>query len=224
MKIKGNYFQNKKCSTSQRSINEKTFPKKIKNDILYALISIYYYENALSLNINKELIFNENKIYYFINPNWIINFKKSYNYQMLLEISKSIKLNGIPITYYNFENNITSIKDYLSQNNFHFKNDEIPDDLMVNISARQKKLNNLVYYPFCYIIDMKIKNIIENYVFQGNKLNICEQKVFAKDNFIYLKFSNTITSGNLDRNFIFISNYVLFFNSSEILLNEKNFY
>ena len=223
MKIKGNYFQNKKCSTSQRSINEKTFPKKIKNDILYALISIYYYENALSLNINKELIFNENKIYYFINPNWIINFKKSYNYQMLLEISKSIKLNGIPITYYNFENNITSIKDYLSQNNFHFKNDEIPDDLMVNISARQKKLNNLVYYPFCYIIDMKIKNIIENYVFQGNKLNICEQKVFAKDNFIYLKFSNTITSGNLDRNFIFISNYVLFFNSSEILLNEKKF-
>ena len=223
MEIKDNYFQNSKFNTSQRLINEKASPKKINNDILYALISIYYYEKILSLNTKKDLIFNENKIYYLINPNWIINFKKYFNYQMLSQILKLLKLKGMPITYYNFGNNLDSIKNYLSQNNFSLKNDEIPDNLKVNISASQRKFNNLVYYPYCYIIDIKIKNIIQNYVFQGNKLNICGQKVFAKDNFIYLKYSKNIMSGNFDGNFIFITNYVLVFNSSEILLNEKNF-
>ena len=64
MEIKDNYFQNSKFNTSQRLINEKASPKKINNDILYALISIYYYEKILSLNTKKDLIFNENKIYY----------------------------------------------------------------------------------------------------------------------------------------------------------------
>ena len=223
MEIKDNYSQNIN-SIVNKNINEKTTsPKKIKNDILYALISIYYYEKLLSLNNKKELIFDENKTYYLINPNWKINFKKFYNYQILSQILKPIKLKDMPITYYNFQNIIPSLKDYLSQNNFSLKNVEIPDNLMINISACQKKINNLVYYPYCYIIDMKIMNIIQNYVFQGNKLKIYGQKVFAKDNSIYLKFSNKIIIGNLDRNFIFISNYVLLFNSSVFLLNEKSF-
>ena len=198
-------------------------PKKIEKDILYALISIYYYEKTISLNNNKELIFNENKSYYFINPNWIINFKKVYNYQMLSQILKPLKLNNIPITYYNFERNISSIKDYLSQNNFTLKNDELEKSLMNNISAILRKSDNLVYCPYCYIVDMKIKNIFLNYVFQSNRLNICGQKVFAKNNFIYLNISNNIMSGNFNRNFIFISDHVLCFSSQELLLNEKRF-
>jgi len=107
MRIKNNI-------SKKETFIHQDFPKKTKNDILYALISIYYYEQTLSFNNNKELIFNENQTYYFINPNWIINFKKTYNYQILSQILKSIKLKGIPITYYNFENNISSIKDFLS--------------------------------------------------------------------------------------------------------------
>jgi len=220
MIIKGNY--SKKLPMNRISIKQ-TSSRNTKNDILYALISIYYYEQTLSLNNNKELIFSENKTYYFINPNWIIHFKKVYNYQMLSQILKPFKINNIPITYYNFEKNISSIKDYLSQNNFALKNDELEKNLMNNISAIQKKSNNLVYCPFCYIIDMKIKNIIQNYVFTGNRLNIYGQKVFAKNNYIYLNISNNIMSGNLNRNFIFISEYVLCFSSPEFLLNEKSF-
>jgi hypothetical protein len=218
--INDNYSKKKPIN---RIGNKQASPKKTKKDILYALISIYYYEQTLSLNNNKELIFSENNFYFFINPNWIINFKKVYNYQMLSQILKSMKLKDILISYYSFEKNMSSIKEYLSQNNFKLENNELDKSLMNNISAFLKKTDNLVYCPYCYIIDMKIKNIIQNYVFQGNKLNIYGQKVFAKNSFIYLNVDNNLMSGNLDRNFIFVSDYVLCFDSPESLLKEKGF-
>ena len=138
MKNKLDSFKNKIIICNQ---NEKT-----EKDILKALISIYYYEKELDLNTNKELIFNERNTYYFINYFWIINFKKNYNYQMLSQILKSINLKGMIITYKNFENNISSIKDNLSQNNFSLENDKMPE--MINISALLRKSNNLVYYPY----------------------------------------------------------------------------
>jgi len=102
------------------------------------------------------------------------------------------------------------------------ENDILHYNIKIKISASQKKYKNSDYYPYCYIIDMKIKNIIQNYVFQGDNLNIFGQKVFAKNNFIYLNASNNIMIGNLNGNFIYVSNYVLFYNSPEILLNEKS--
>jgi hypothetical protein len=69
---------------------------------------------------------------------------------------------------------------------------------------------------------MKIKDIIQNYAFPSNRLNLNEQKVLAKNNLIYLNISNSIMSGNLNRNFIFISEYLLNFSSQQFLLNEKS--
>ena len=212
MRRKGNFSQN-------RNIKDNTNYTPIKNDILYALILIYYYEKELALNTKKELVFFQSKIYYLIDPNWIINFKKSYNYQTISQILKSI---NISITDKNFESKISSIKNYISKYDFNLENFEKSDNLLVNISASQRKYNNLIYYPFCYIIDFKIMNIIKNYVFKGNKLNINGHKVFAKNNSIYLNVSNNIMHGNLDRNFIFIADYILFFSSSEFYFNEKN--
>jgi len=217
MIINGNHFN---FEPINRIITE---PKIIKNDILYALISIYYYEKTLWLNNKKESIFNEHNFYYFINPNWIINFKKLYNYQILSQYLKHINSNGKPLTYNNYEQNINSIKIILSRNKFIFKNNEIPENLKHNIMMTdQKAIEKISYYPYCYIIDMRIKNIIQNYVFAGNNLTINEQKVFAKDSFIYLSAQNTITIGKLNQNFIFISYYVIIVKpqllSTEILL------
>ena len=100
MIINGNHFN---FEPINRIITE---PKIIKNDILYALISIYYYEKTLWLNNKKESIFNEHNFYYLINPNWIINFKKLYNYQILSQYLKHINSNGKPINYNNYEQNI----------------------------------------------------------------------------------------------------------------------
>ena len=138
MRINGNYLNNIQLNNI---VHRQASPKKIKSDILYALISIYYYEQTL-LNTNKEFLFNESKTYYFINPNWIINFKNFYNYQMLSQILKILndKNNGY-ITYYNFEQYIAEIKGYLSKNNFTFKNDEIPENLMFNKLSVEKKNN-----------------------------------------------------------------------------------
>jgi len=212
--------QNRNNIGNQNFINEKA---SFKIDILYALISIYYYEKTLSLNNKKEPVFNESKAYYFINPKWIVDFKKVYKYQILSQLLKSLKLEDISISYYNFESNLPLIKDYLSQNDFNLVNDKIPNNLMVNIFSKPNIYNNSFYYPFCYIIDIRIKNIILKYVFPGNKLNIKGKKVFAKNNSVYLNIANNIMIGNLDRNFIFIAEYALFFSSSEFLLNEKNF-
>ena len=59
MRIKNNI-------SKKETFIHQAFPKKTKNDILYSLISIYYYEQTLSFNNNKELIFNENQTYYKI--------------------------------------------------------------------------------------------------------------------------------------------------------------
>ena len=197
-------------------------PKKIKNDILYALISIYYYEQTL-LNTNKELTFNESKTYYFINPNWIINFKQFYNYQMISQILKILndKNNGY-FSFYNFEPYLTQIKKYLSKNNFIFKNDEIPENLTINrFSVEKKIIEGISFYPYCYIIDIRIKNIIQNYIFGDNNLDIKEQKIFSKDKFIYLSVQNVIMIGQFDQNFIFISHYLLIF-KPELFSNEQS--
>jgi hypothetical protein len=141
---------------------------------------------------------------------------------MLSQILKPLKIKDLPITYYNFEKNLSSIKDYLSQNNFKLENNELDKSLMNNISAFLKKTDNLIYCPYCYIIDTTIKNIIQYHVFPGNRLNISKQKVIAKNNLIYLNISNNLMIGNLNRNFIFISEYVLYFSSQQFLLNEKS--
>ena len=223
MRISNDSFKKSKIS-NQNFKNDKSPKDNIKDDILFALISIYYYEKELSLyNYNKEKIFDESKIYYLINPSWIMNLKNLYNYQILSQNLKHIKLKDINITYDNFDYYIPLINNYLSKINFNLEYDEIPEQNMINISANQINSDNLVYYRYCYIIDMKIKNIIQKYVLKSNKLDICGQKVFAKNSIIYLNIDNNIMSGNLDQNFIFVSDYVLCFNSPESLLNEKEF-
>jgi len=219
MIINGNY-------SKKVSINiiapKQTSPKKIKTDILFTLISIYYYEKALYLNNNKELIFNKNYFYYFINPKWILNFKKLYNYQMLSQYLKSLQINGMPITYYNFEKYISLIKNYLSQKYSILENEEIPENLMLNRMLSEKRIiDNISYYPYCYIIDMRIRKIIQNYFFVDKNLVINSHKVFAKDNYIFLlNQNNNIIIGKLNENFIFISHYIIFLKSSELLSNE----
>ena len=219
MRINGNYLNNIQLNNI---VHRQASPKKIKSDILYALISINYYEKTLYLNNNKELIFNKNNFYYFINPKWILTFKKLYNYQILSQYLKTIQINGMPITYYNFEKYISLIKAYLSQNHFILENEEIPENLMHNrMLTEQRIIDNISYYPYCYIIDMRIKKIIQNFVFGDKNLVINSQKVFAKDNYIFLtNQNNNIIIGKLDENYIFISHYIIYLKSSKLLSNE----
>jgi hypothetical protein len=149
--MRKSYDSYSKSKISNLNFKNDNSPKdNIKDDILFALISIYYYEEELSLNNNnKEMIFDEHKFYYLINPNWIMDFKKLYNYQKLSKILKQIKLKEKYITYNNFDNYMPLIKNYLTPNNFNLEYDEIPEHLMINISANQINSDNLVYYPFC---------------------------------------------------------------------------
>jgi hypothetical protein len=141
---------------------------------------------------------------------------------MLSQYLKTIQINGMPITYYNFEKYISLIKTYLSQNHFILENEEIPENLMHNrMLTEQRIIDNVSYYPYCYIIDMRIKKIIQNFVFGDKNLVINSQKVFAKDNYIFLpNQNNNIIIGKLDENYIFISHYIIYLKSSELLSNE----
>ena len=68
------HFEKYINNIKQRTLNIKN---DFKNDILKSLIYIFYYEKSSDINEN---IFNVDQQYYLINPDWLKEFKKYYNY------------------------------------------------------------------------------------------------------------------------------------------------
>jgi len=50
------------------------------------------------------------------------------------------------------------------------------------------KNNNFVYYSNAYIINSKILEITENYMFEGQKIEIKSTTIFNKENSIFVPF------------------------------------
>ena len=216
----------KKISFNHNINNDQ---KIIKKDILLVLISIYYYEN----NVNKVNSFNENEKYFLIKPNWIISFKEKYNYQELSNILNLCYVkegeNNIPVNYNNFENFIDNIKSLLNENEFIVGSKEIDIDLfdeknLINHNFYDKD-KKFYYCQNCYIINLKILEKIQKYIFGDKKLNIKKKEIINKDNNVFIIFSTGvsifITVGNLNEQLIFISKYVLCYNIHQIYIQEK---
>ena len=232
--------QNINLSNNNKQINkinnktDNNLQKTFQKDILRVLISIYYYEET-ELKNKKENIFNKKENYYLIKSNWIINFKKYYDYQTLSKLLNNFKLNDdkqdILINSNNFEKYISDIKTYLDKKKFNSVNKEIFKDLINNneIAAFPYKLKNtsLIYLKDCYIINSKIMNIIKKYLFGDKEFNIKEKKIFYNFNYIFLSNINNksmnIIVGYLNDELIFCNKYFLSYNSFELFLNEKEF-
>jgi len=175
---------------------QNNIQNKSKNDILKVLIYIFYYEKNI-LNIKNEISFNIKEKYYLINHIWINELKNYYNYQTISKILDRFSLteNGsnIQIDLSNLENNniLNKIKIYLNKCNINLLNKQ-PNANLKNSNMKMlpiwNKNNNFVYYSNAYIINSKILEITENYMFEGQKIEIKSTTIFNKENSIFVPF------------------------------------
>ena len=203
---------------------------KNKSNILTVLIYIYYYEKNIIYD-NKGINFNQKEKYYLIKSKWIKELKKYYSYQKISQSLDKFNHNGSnnSINLNNLSNNnlLERIKLYLNKINGNLLNKQLNanlKDTYINVLPIKNK-NNFIYYSNGYIINSKIFKIFENYIFEGQKIELKEISIFNKGNNIFLPLiENTIfvTIGSLDNIFLFKGNSCLHYRNSKIFEDEKN--
>ena len=205
---------------------------KRKKDILIVLIYIYYYEKNI-LSIKKGISFKENEKYYLIKSTWIRELKKIFDYQKISKILDAFKFaqNGSNIpSLDNLEKNniLDSIKLHLQNSNINILNKQpnvnLKDSEIKTLPIMLK--NNFIYYSEGYIINSKILEIIENYMFEGQKIKIKPIAIFNKENNIIISLirNNVFVSfGDLNNELIFTSNSCLMYYNLNNFNEEKNY-
>jgi len=221
-------------SNEQKSnrIDEKNNSNSDNNnrDILKLFIYIFYYEKSLLVD-NKDNIFDENKDYYLINPDWLNKYKEYYDYQKLYKCLNTRKINSkkIEVNYSNLDKFINSIlKIYSEKNLLNFKKNvfdttfDTMDSLNIDdMKPPSKAKNNIVFYTNCYIIDSKIFDLILK-IFQKEEIDIIKKKkIYSKNNNIYIMYLKKIIIGILNNELIFIPKYILSYDTPEIFESEK---
>ena len=206
--------------------------QKRKNDILIVLIYIYYYEKN-TLNFQKGISFKEKEKYYLIKSAWIREFKNYFDYQEISKLLDKFILtqdgSNIPSLDNLEKNNILDrIKSYLKNSNKNILNKQ-PNANLIDSDIKIlpiKFKNNFIYYSDVYIINSKILSIIENYMFEGQRIKIRPISIFNKGNniIIFLINNNVFTTfGNLNNELIFIGNSCLVYYNLNYFNNEKNY-
>ena len=213
--INDQFRLNKNFNNNNNNIQNFTFKKNInqsnKQDILRILISIYYHEKFLLKDYIYESYIQDNH-YYLINPDWINKFKNNYNYQ---EIYRSLKIidNNNQIHYTNLNN---FIDDIMQGNEYiNFQNEEKLHDLLyLEIKAEINK---------CYIIHSNIMDLIKKFGY-WNSIDLLVFNILKKENnTIYLINNNNcdIIIGKINNNLILFSEYILHYETPDILNREK---
>ena len=205
---------------------------KSKNDILMVLIYIYYYEKNI-LNIKKGISFNEKEKYYLIKSTWIKELKNHFDYQKISKKLDTFLLtqneNNIP-SLDNLEKNkiLESMKIHLNNSNINILNKQLNVKL---IDSEIKMLpikskNNFIFYSNGYIINSKILEIFEKYMFEGQKIKIKPITIINKGNNIIISFIKNkvfVTFGNLNNELIFIANSCLIYYNLNNFNDEKKY-
>ena len=198
-------------------------PEKIENDIvifpfekysniLKLLAHFYFYEKALKKNDLSVFEENENEDYYLINNDWVVNFKKYYDYKSL-HISKK----GEEINYSNLNQKFEYIYSTINALNYNKKLYEKINNID-KIKSTQKSKSNISY---AYIINSQMKKLIE-LILDKIEINLPKNKMFVKDNDIYLMCGHKIKIGHLNKNLCFEEKYIFSYRSEEILKSELN--
>ena len=195
------------------------FPFEKYSNILKFLIHINFYERALiknSLNVFED---KKNENYYLINNDWMVNFKKYYNYESLY-----IKLKkGEEINYNNLNQKFEYIYSTKSALDYNLKNlyEEINNvDKIKAIQSSNSKI------PFenahnAYIINSQMKELIES-ILDKREIDLPKNKIDVKNNNSYLICGKKIRIGNLNKYLCFREKYIFSYNTEELLESEKN--
>ena len=157
--------------------NDEIFKKKLIN----VFINIFYYEKLCSEK--KANIFNRKEYYYIINPDWLDDYKRFYNYEQLENL---LKKENKPINYFN------SGKFLKNSNILNFGKKDFSQELNTCISYIVTSNYKIIHLLKGLIIPSKIMNIIKNI----HNISIKPNEVFFNNNNIFFIKNNKIIVGN----------------------------
>ena len=207
--------------TKSNNLDKNNSNESLKDKIQTILILIFYYEK--SLNSNKKEFFNHKdykSTFYLVNPNWINNFKKYYNYQGFLSILNNYYKQKADINYYNVDREINNI--ILKAKDITFNKLKLSEDLLnrEKIKPPLEEKYKVKYYKLSFIIPSKIMNLIK-YLFANKEQLFHSTEIFHKNDDIYIIESNNIYVGNLNNQLSFSPKYIFSYNSIDLIGEEK---
>ena len=188
--------------------------------ILKLFIHIYYYEKTLLQN--PKNIFDENKDYYLINPEWLNSLKDFYDCNSYYKNFNKIRTSSnTKINYNNLNKFINGLITF--RNNINFYDNELYEKIqnIEEIKCKPNKYKKLLYFYNCYIINSEIMTMIKSIFFDKTKNIFKKRKIIFENEKLYLIYSTKITIGNLNEKLLFIPSYIFTYNSPEILESEK---
>ena len=193
--------------------------ESLKDEIQKLLILIFYYEKTV--NSNKNKIFSCKDTFYLVNPNWINDFKKHYNYQGFFDILNNYYKQNNDINYFDVDNVINDIKSKIKDININKLN--LSEDLLNKEKIRPplEQKFKVKYYKISFIIPSKIMNLIKK-LFTNNEQPFQSTEVFFKNDNIYIIESNNIYIGNLNNQLSFSPKYIFSYNSIDLIGEEKS--
>ena len=88
-------------------------------------------------------MYNNNEKYYLINPKWIIDYKKYYNYDNLCDLLLEINFSNLDECLQDIKNNYVLYSDHT----LNFDNKELSDDLsnMNNFNCVVEKIHDISF-------------------------------------------------------------------------------
>ena len=213
------YYNSLSSQEKENIINIEKLDEIRKYEIITILIYFFYYEKSLSLE-KKDDIFKNNERYYLINPEWIKEYKKYYNYDKMFDLLNNINNNNI--NYYNGDalmgNLIMSLKDKIIFNTLKLSEDLINrDKIQPNVNIKEI----IKYNQLSYIIPSKIMNIIEKNEFVDKDIYIGSVEIFTKENYIYISDFYTLTVGSLNEQLLYVPKYIFSYQTMDTLDLEK---
>ena len=193
--------------------------ESLKDEIQKLLILIFYYEKTV--NSNKNKIFSCKDTFYLVNPNWINDFKKHYNYQRFFDILNNYYKQNNGINYFNVDSVINDIKSKIKDIKINKLN--LSEDLLNKEKIRPplEQKFKVKYYKISFIIPSKIMNLIIK-LFTNKEQPFQSTEVFFKNDNIYIIESNNIYIGNLNNQLSFSPKYIFSYNSIDLIGEEKS--
>ena len=219
-----NYMNNNeyedKNSKDINNQSQKDNDIAFKKHLLKIFIYIYYYEK--NLTEYKEEILNNEEEYCLINPHWLKNLKKFYNYENLYSLLKKNKNNYQEIKYINLDDKINDIINYcLNKNTLNFDKKKLSNDLtkILKINCFIKKIDNINFLLEGIIIPNKIIELIKKLL--DNQIEIFKKELYFKKDIIYYINAPNIIIGTLNDINLFKPKYIFSYNSSGRVETEK---
>ena len=190
-----------------------------KKELLKIFIYIFFYEKSLSEN--KYNFFSDKKKYCLINPQWLSNLKKYYNYEKLSNLLNKNSKEFSNVNYKNIDESIDDIiKVYSNKNTLNFNRKQLSEELtdIKNITCFLLKKFGIKFIFEGVIMPVKIMKLMKDW---NKKIPIFPKELYFEKNFILYVNNQKIVLGNLNENNLFTPKYVFEYNSSTIVPKEQ---